>query len=458
MRLLSFLLFFGIFSNQLAAQSCPYYHTVEQGQTLYAISKKFACSIDQIKAANPGLTENIKAGSKMCIPCVDAVEKGEPEEISQEVVEQIVQVKTGKKEKYSIVFCLPFSSGESSADSLDERSRALRQVALQLYRGAMMADKKLEAIGLNAEISILDCGGSKESGDRIVKILEEKKADLIVGPLFKESLMSVIKWADKNNAHVVVPIKMSSKILLEGKNVSKVYTSAIPQWHYMVRYAMTSNAGSTVIAVYGSKDKPAADAANLGHISLSGDSLKSFNVSEGTVSLVNFVKSCTQPVVILNTCSDKKEWSTAVTALAGLDYKLVGGEGFEDGDKLSKQTRTKTAFVFSKPVLLNYNQKSDLKWIAEFRSNFKAEPNEYAVIGHDVLLYYGKAILAFGTEFQEHLNEVDGAGLVGMGFDFFRVSENAGFENSFVNVVQNNDGLWIQKNALDSKSLNFKKE
>jgi hypothetical protein len=73
-------------------------------------------------------------------------------------------------------------------------------------------------------------------------------------------------------------------------------------------------------------------------------------------------------------------------------------------------------------------------------------------------LYYGKALLAFGSEFQEHLNEVDGAGLVGMGFDFFRVSEKAGFENSFVNVVQNNEGIWIQKNALDSKSLIFKKE
>jgi hypothetical protein len=321
-----------------------------------------------------------------------------------------------------------------------------------------MAEKKLEAIGLNAEISVLDCGGSKESGDRIVKILDEKKVDLIIGPLFKESLITVIKWADKNNAHVVVPVKMNSKILLEGRNVSKVYTSAIPQWHYMVRYAMTSNPGSNVIAVYGSNDKGAVDAANLGHLSLSGDSLKSFNVSEGTVSLVNFVKSSQKPVVILNTCSEKKEWSTAVTALAGLEYTLIGGEGFEDGDKLSKQARSKTAFVFSKPVLLNYYQKSDLKWIAEFRANFKAEPNDYAVIGHDVILYYGKALLAFGSDFQAHLNEVDGAGLVGMGFDFFRVSEKSGFENSFVNVVQNNDGIWIQKNALDSNSRNFKRE
>ncbi|MFM7769735.1 MAG: hypothetical protein ACKO8Q_04195, partial [Bacteroidota bacterium] len=107
--------------------------------------------------------------------------------------------------------------------------------------------------------------------------------------------------------------------------------------------------------------------------------------------------------------------------------------------------------------LLNYYQKSDLRWIASFREVFLSEPDEFAVIGHDVLLYYGKALLAFGSDFQNHLSEVDGSGLIGMGFDFFSIGENAGYENSFVNVVQKNDGKWIQKNAMDLHSLKGKR-
>jgi LysM domain len=453
--LFSFYLF--LFSVSLFAQNCELYHTVESGQTLYSISKKYNCSVELIKQSNTALNDGVKIGQKICIPCIQKLENEISISIDTSDVKATVQDSVVKKSKYNIVMCLPFMSGTAEEDSLDDKSKQYRMAALQMYRGAMTAKSELERLGLKAQVHVTDCGNSKSSGDRIVKYLSEKQADLVIGPVFKDAVIPVIKWADQNNSHVVVPIKMSSKVLLEGKNVSKVYSGAISQWYYLVRYAIAANPNARIIGVYGTVDKPLANASNLGHILLKGDSLKSFNVSEGTVGLVNYAKSCTEPIVILNLCTGNSEWSKAVSALSGIKYKMIGGDGFEDGEKFSKEGRAKTDFVFSKPVLLNYYQKSDLRWIASFREVFLSEPDEFAVIGHDVLLYYGKALLAFGSDFQNHLSEVDGSGLIGMGFDFFSIGENAGYENSFVNVVQKNDGKWIQKNAMDLHSLKGKR-
>lgn len=46
-------------------------HTVRPGETLYAISRKYGCSIDQIRHSNPQLGDHLKAGEELLIPVVD---------------------------------------------------------------------------------------------------------------------------------------------------------------------------------------------------------------------------------------------------------------------------------------------------------------------------------------------------------------------------------------------------
>jgi LysM repeat protein len=48
-----------------------YLHTIEQGHTLYSISKAYEVSIDDIKNANPGLGEKLKLGQSVYIPIIE---------------------------------------------------------------------------------------------------------------------------------------------------------------------------------------------------------------------------------------------------------------------------------------------------------------------------------------------------------------------------------------------------
>jgi|GEM_PF-296675 len=43
------------------------YHTVEKGETLFRISRQYGVSIDELKKTNPGLTETLKVGQKILI-------------------------------------------------------------------------------------------------------------------------------------------------------------------------------------------------------------------------------------------------------------------------------------------------------------------------------------------------------------------------------------------------------
>jgi hypothetical protein len=96
--------------------------------------------------------------------------------------------------------------------------------------------------------------------------------------------------------------------------------------------------------------------------------------------------------------------------------------------------------------MLDYYNMDHLKWIAQYRKNFKAEPDEYSAIMHDVILFYGTGLAMFGTDLNNHLNDVECRGLIFMGFDFFKTGSKTGYENAYVNVVQKMNGRWGLKN------------
>lgn len=62
--------------NEAEARETKQKHKVQAGETLYALSKKYACSIEDLKAANPRKTKNntIRVGSTLIIPQDKATE------------------------------------------------------------------------------------------------------------------------------------------------------------------------------------------------------------------------------------------------------------------------------------------------------------------------------------------------------------------------------------------------
>jgi LysM repeat protein len=87
-----------------------YVHTVQQGHTLYAISKVYSVSIDEITEANPGVNDGLSIGEEVLIPLksVDKKEaKANPPEIEDgQLIHTVVKGETlysiSKKYKVSV--------------------------------------------------------------------------------------------------------------------------------------------------------------------------------------------------------------------------------------------------------------------------------------------------------------------------------------------------------------------
>ena len=456
------LLFVIIFSASFSfGQNCKNYHMVSSGETLFGISKKYSLTVAQVESLNPGLTAALKVGQKICLPAEAKVEVPVSPVIDSSFVEVVqldgdtskvpIQVPDSlapkKKDMYSIALLLPFSSFKANADSLDQRAAKLRSVAINMYRGAVMAQSAMKKNGVRATISIYDVGNSVASGTRAVERLEANDVDLVIGPLFNDPLVEVAKWVSGRNSHLVVPIKITNKILLLSEHMSKAYPGSNSQWYYLAGYAKREFPNAIIVGAYGKgKDDFSMSAAMAGFADGGLDSLMMFDVTNGAVKLNEFVKGQSKKVVVLDMNSDKKLSSSVSSALTGLDINIIGGDSYASDDKLKSDSKGSSKVSGTKSVMLDYYNMDHLKWIAQYRKNFRAEPDEYSAIMHDVILFYGTGLKMFGTDLNNHLNDVECPGLIFMGFDFFKTGPKTGYENAYVNVVQKMNGRWGLKN------------
>jgi ABC-type branched-subunit amino acid transport system substrate-binding protein len=457
MKKIGFIFLLVFFGASAFAQHCSNYHVVSAGETLYSISRKYNLTIAEIQSLNPGLVTTVKLDEHLCLP--NSVKPIQSEVVETAPVSPIpTPVPTSeispeakvtqsplKKEAYAIALLLPFSTYKMDSDSLDERSVKLRNVAVNMYRGAMMAQQELQDRNVNAKIYLFDVGNSVESGKRAVERCEEVSADVVVGPLFKDPIQEVAKWVATRNSHLVIPVKMSNKILLLTDNMSKAYPGNNSQWYYLAGFAQQEFPNSIIVGAYAKgKDDFSSEAARSGFLSQGVDSLKVFDISQNCVSLYNFIKESNRNVVVLDMTTDEKTGTGLTTALTGLNVNFVGGESNVSDGRVGEGKKN----VSTRGILLDYYNLDNLKWIAAYRKEFQSEPDEFSAIMHDIVLYYGTGLQLFGSDVGKHLNEIDQTGLIALGFEFFKTGPESGYENAFVNVVQKMNGRWGLKNNL----------
>ncbi len=456
MKKIAIFFLFLVVASAAFAQRCTNYHVVSSGETLYSISRKYGLTIGEIQSLNPGLVTTVKLGEHLCLPTSVKPIQSEVEESprlvrttpadsNQTMPEVRITQPTSKKDSYAIALLLPFSTYQMSNDSLDERSVKLRNVAINMYRGAMMAQQELQDRNVNATVYLLDVGNSVEVGKVAVSRLEEIQADVVVGPLFKDPIQEVAKWVSKRNAHMVIPVKMSNKILLLSEHMSKAYPGNNSQWYYLSGYAKDEFPNSIVVGAYAKgKDDFSSEAATSGFLAHGLDSLKTFDISQNCVSLYDFIKKSKKHVVVLDMTSDEKTGTALTTALTGLNVSFVGGESNASESRVEEGSKN----LATKNISLDYYNLDNLKWIAAYRKEFQSEPDEFSAIMHDIVLYYGTGLQLFGTDVGSHLNEIDRTGLVALGFEFFKTGPESGYENAYVNVIQKMNGRWGLKNNL----------
>jgi len=420
-------------------------HTVKPGETLFGIAKSYGVSAEDIQSANDGLKRGLLAGEDILIPVNigPIVPSGKDDNKTIRDVE--IKGETTEAH-YDIALMLPFYVTYN--DTMEARENKMRDVALQMYRGSMMASDSLSKFGLNATLHVYDVIDSKSMITDVLAKKEMKEMDIVIGPLFRETLNDVGVWGAANGAHVVVPVQQPSKVLLSSPNMSKTVPGTATQWMTIAKHIYEKNKGANIVVIDSKNidDRRSVDAFREEWQKISGDSLTKIVVvaDAGSFNVKDKFVSGKKNIVVAPT-NDKKLIATLFKGLGEGDIEVYGNENWDDLETISVSNRNKYKVHYPQTTFIDYSNPAVQKWIEAYRKKYNSEPGKYSFVGYDVMMQYGCGLLQFGRTFPNHLNDID-ARLYASGFDFFKTSNESGFENQYVIIVGTNNFELIREN------------
>lgn len=216
------------FPASMYAQATRSVHTVKPGETLYAISKMYGVSVDEIKQANPGLQEAINSGMQLYIPtagnaCV--FHTIQPKETLYSIArkyrvekDSIVRANPGLSEtnfKYGTTIKIPVSRMAATAVDTTTVASAPAGIAGTNCREMYVSAKGETLYGIAAKynVEVVDLMAAnpdikKDAGKKL------RKGTYVCIPFAKTVAVAEATKPLANASERVIPLKKSYKVVL----------------------------------------------------------------------------------------------------------------------------------------------------------------------------------------------------------------------------------------------------
>lgn len=419
-------------------------HVVQAGETLYALGKRYGVAPEAIQHANGGLPEGLKAGMTVLIP------SGTGGEVSPVRADTLMPLR-----KSTIGLLLPFAIARNdsmlAAARTGETPRYYEptRIASQFYAGARMALDSLERSGLNAEVVVVDVGDDPKTWNAALRSPELARVDLYLGPFHRSAIEQLARVSTR--AHIVCPVPQSAKLILGHPGVSKVTPTRSDLIKHSARYVAQRHAQDNIILfkpeIPGEKEQQDLMARSLQE-ALNTRTTKlrdTVLVVRSGVRDLGDLPAKLDPArlnVIVSANEDVEFVTSLVGKLKPLAAKyriaLVGMEKWQHIASVDIQDLDVLGFLFAAGSFADPTDVRLQAFSDAFRERYKAEVDEYALLGFDVTYYYVKALMTLGPGFTEHFDRVYYEPL-STGFRMTRTGPENGFRNEYAVMLQQKD-------------------
>ena len=179
------------------------YHVVHRGENAENISVRFGTTVDKLLSLNGFSEPNmVREGLIIKVPKHVATTEQqseqstttEPEKVDEEV-KQLTFTTLKAGDKANVALMLPMSiDGKVSQNYLD------------FYQGFLLATDHLRMDGVQIQIDLFNTAHSNEKVSQIIESGELDSANLIVGPVYEDTLIPVANYAEQRAVPVVSPL------------------------------------------------------------------------------------------------------------------------------------------------------------------------------------------------------------------------------------------------------------
>lgn len=383
-------------------------HTVQKGETLYRIALAHKVTMLDIVKENDIENGEIKVGQVLVIP-----RKQEEPVFAQNNIPFVsdsnyVAPVFAQKSKYKIAVILPFNVSKNpevlsgmitSKTNLDK----LTDLSVDFYMGALLALDSLEKLGLVADVKFYDSKANAAEVNSILKGNDFKNTDIIIGPLFNQTITPVANWAKANNARMIVPFTANTAVLKNNPYVSFALPSDLTLIKSLAHYYALEHGDDNVVLVKSGLAKddnayrvfreefnklttPQSYRGVLKEVQLTdgGKELSAAIVKDTLTIFVDLSSDLAHAMrflTTLNRVKNERAHQDARVEVVGLNDWMK----FED---LSNYYKNRFQLHYASPNHLDYATEDMASFVKKFRAEYNADPSKYAVQGFDVTFAY----------------------------------------------------------------------
>ncbi|MCL1943996.1 MAG: LysM peptidoglycan-binding domain-containing protein [Candidatus Azobacteroides sp.] len=257
------------------------YHTIQEGETLYSVSKKYGLTVDGVLETNPGLspaTFNTGKVIRLDAKKVSAFQKAKAEKEKNESgtflyiaeknekIEEIAtkfNVSVSELKKVNPDLPKKLSKGQKiqipslkskipdipaqqqpptpvkSAASVnttpqialllpfmlnDNSKKSERDKFVEYYEGFLMALNEAKSDGFSANVYVYDTNTNEADVKKILERNEMKKMNLIIGPVYDNLIPALSSFSSANNIPLVIPFTSKNDSYQTNSNIFQINT------------------------------------------------------------------------------------------------------------------------------------------------------------------------------------------------------------------------------------------
>jgi LysM repeat protein/ABC-type branched-subunit amino acid transport system substrate-binding protein len=442
------------------------FHTIQPKETLYAVSRRYNISAEDILLANPGLSiKTFNAGKNILVPLDREISVGQNEmksvsgtemEINALLTQPQQKIAIGAK-TINVAMLLPFGTVDRDADASGQVQRVV-----EYCEGFLMSLDTLKRTGISVNLNIYDIGNRPESLQNILNKQELRGSHLLVGGRTAEQIKSISDYAQANSIWYVVPFSSKADETLVNPYVFQIN----PPQSYLysrVSQAVADRYGDCSIIFVNVQDT-ASDKSKFvrtlqADLSANRQSYKTltYNARTFNADIRKELSSIRKNVIILSSASSEA-LNRIVSPLrvlkesgADTEVSLFGYPEWQTYFKEHIDNFFLTGTCLYSVFYADNTDEDTRRFYSAYKSWYgKAPVNtypKYSLLGYDTGMYFIRLFHQSEAGVSLSAEPVKYHGLQS-GFNFKRISNWSGFINSNVFLIDFLPDYSIRRNAV----------
>ncbi len=391
-------------------------YEVQQGETLYSISRRFMVPVEDLIEQNNLQGSSIKPGQTLTI-------RLKQERIKEVEVRELVTLDTiqksnvnlvRKKDKYNVLVVLPMKLGDnpralSGMYTETTTLNKLTDLSVEFLMGAQMALDSLAKLGLNADVEFYDTGGDLNKLKERLDPNNKNNLDMLIGPFYPQLLEYAAQWGLTNRVPVIAVTKIPTKLLENNPYLLSMVPSELTMVGAMAKFLAKQHSADNIIIIEGENsevrervqyfkevfeknqagvNKQQVKTTGIGDAS--GRTLMNLIKTDGNNFVICLSNDVQQVMKFVNALNAAKNSSST---FGRASINMVGLQSWLDIPALNSYYRNRFEFHFAAANYLDYNKADVNKFLIEYRLRYGSDPSKYAFHGFDVVLSQGASLL-----------------------------------------------------------------